>query len=119
MFLRDSAATVPDTFALQLSRQLNIVHDLLHGLLPTKSVYYIFASIPALIAHSLIAKVASLESRNAFGVSSMLKNVHCIKQTLLSLPLFEASPTLVMNFLKRLNLYFELMELEQVCHFYC
>ena len=119
MFLRDSAATVPDTFALQLSRQLNIVHDLLHGLLPTKTVYYIFASIPALIAHSLIAKVASLESRNAFGVSSMLKNVHCIKQTLLSLPLFEASPTLVMNFLKRLNLYFELMELEQVCHFYC
>ena len=115
MFLRDSAISVPDTFALQLSRQLNIVHDLLHNLLPKKTVYYIFASIPALISYSLIAKIASLESRNAFGVSSMLKNVHCIKQTLLSLPLFEESPTLVMNFLKRLTLYFELMELEQVC----
>lgn len=116
MFLRDSAASVPDTFALQLSRQLNIVHDLLHGLLPAKTLYYIFASIPALISHALIAKVATLESRNAFGVCSMLKNVHCIKQTLLSLPLFEESPTLVMNFLKRLTLYFELMELEQVRH---
>ncbi len=119
MFLRDSAASVPDTFALQLSRQLNIVHDLLQSLLPKKTVYYIFASIPALISHSLIAKVASLESRNASGVSSMQKNVHCIKQTLLSLPLFELSPTLVMNFLKRLTLYFELMELEQVRGFTC
>jgi len=117
MFLRDTAASVPDTFALQLSRQLNIVHDVLHKLLPKKTVYYIFASIPALISYTLIARVASLECRNAFGVSSMLKNVHCIKQTLLSLPLFEESPTLVMNFLKRLNLYFELMELEQVSCF--
>jgi hypothetical protein len=115
MFLRDSAASVPDTFALQLSRQLNIVHDLLHKLLPPKTVYYVFASIPALISYSLIAKIASLESKNSCGVSSMLKNVHCIKQTLLSLPLFEESPTLVMNFLKRLTLYLELMELEQVC----
>ena len=117
MFLRDSAISVPDTFALQLSRQLNIVHDLLQSLLPTTTVYYVFASIPALISHALMEKVATLESRNAFGVSSMLKNVHCIKQTLLSLPLFEESPTLVMNFLKRATLYFELMELEQVCCF--
>ena len=115
MFLRDTAAAVPDTFALQLSRQLNAVHDVLHKLLPKQTVYYIFASIPALISYNLIAKVASLECRNAFGVSSMLKNVHCIKQTLLSLPLFEESPTLIMNFLKRLTLYFELMELEPVC----
>jgi hypothetical protein len=115
MFARDSVASVPDTFALQLSRQLNIVHDLLYNLLPKRTVYYIFASIPALISHTLISKIALLESRNAFGVSSMLKNVHCIKQTLLSLPLFEQTPTLVLNFLKRLTLYIELMELEQVC----
>jgi hypothetical protein len=116
MFLRDSAASVPDTFALQLSRQLNMVHDLLHKLLPPQTIYYVFASIPAFISYSLITKIASLESKNSYGVSSMLKNVHCIKQTLLSLPLFEESPTLVMNFLKRLTLYLELMELDQVCN---
>ncbi len=115
MFLRDCTISVPDTFALQVSRHLNIVHDLLQSLIPKAAVYYVFASIPALISNTLMEKVATLESRNACGVSSMLKNVHCIKQTLLSLPLFEDSPTLITNFLKRATLYFELMDLEQVC----
>jgi hypothetical protein len=114
MFLRDNATSVPDAFALQLSRQLNIVHDLLQKLIPQNIVFYVFASIPAFVSHVFIAKVASLDSRNISGVSSMLKNVHCIKQTLLSLPLFEQSPSLVMNFLKRPTLYYELLELEQV-----